>query len=154
MRMRTVEISVGVFMLAGIFALILLALRVSGLSIQTAQSTYHVHAFFDHIGGLKVRSKVAISGVNVGKVVSISYDKAEMRAKVVMEIDSQVNNIPTDSTAAILTSGLLGEQYIGITLGGEEKTLQEGGEIWNTQPAQILEDLIGKFLKQSVKEVE
>ncbi|WP_163835207.1 outer membrane lipid asymmetry maintenance protein MlaD [Spartinivicinus ruber] len=154
MRMRTVEISVGAFMLAGIFALVMLALKVSGLSIENNQQTYRVHAFFDNVGGLSLRAKVSMSGVTIGRVVDIKLDKELYRAKVVMDIHSDVKNIPLDSTASILTSGLLGEQYIGISVGGEEEFLDDGDELEDTQSALILEDLIGKFLLNTVKQTD
>lgn len=146
MRMRTVEISVGGFMIAGILALIVLALKVSGLSLNTDHETYRVHAMFDNTGALKPRAKIAMAGVTIGKVTKVSLDKHTYMARVDMEIDADVDNIPLDSTAAIITAGFLGEKYIGISIGGDEDNLKDGGRFEDTQSAVILEELIGKFL--------
>ena len=95
---------------------------------------------------MTVRSKVAISGVEIGQVLAIEYDQKTMNAKVTLEIDSSISSIPMDSTASILTEGLLGSKYISISLGAEDQTLSGGDEIFDTQSAVILEELIGKFL--------
>ena len=150
MRMRTVEISVGALMLAGMLALMALALKVSGLSLKNTQGTYELHALFDNAGALKPRSKVAMAGVTIGKVKDIRLDKHTYMAEVVMEIDDRIDNIPLDSTAAIVTAGLLGEKYVSISIGGDEEFLREGDRFEDTQSAVILEDLIGKFLLGSV----
>ncbi|WP_252176832.1 outer membrane lipid asymmetry maintenance protein MlaD [Endozoicomonas sp. 4G] len=150
MRMRTVEISVGGFMLAGMLALVVLALKVSGLSLDSGKQTYTVTAMFDNIGTLKPRAKVALAGVVIGKVTKVELDKKTYMAKVEMEIDSHIDNIPVDSTAAIVTAGLLGEKYIGISIGGDTHYIKPGGRFEDTQSAVILEELIGKFLLGSV----
>ncbi len=146
MRMRTVEISVGAFMLAGILAMFVLALKVSGLSLSTSKASYYVTADFDNIGALTKRAKVTMAGVIIGKVSDISLDKQSYMAHVELEINSDVNNIPVDSTAAIVTAGLLGEKYISISVGGDEQFLKNKDRIEDTQSALILEDLIGKVL--------
>ncbi len=146
MQMRSIEIVVGAFMLAGIIALAVLAIRVSGFNVGTETSTYSVYARFENIGGLVVRSKVSIGGVVVGRVANIELDPETYTALVRMEIHSGVDNISTDSTAAILTDGLLGGKYIGLILGAEEEYLSDGDEILDTQSAIVLEELIGKFL--------
>ena len=150
MRMRTVEISAGAFLLAGIFALVLLALRVSGLSVDSDASTYRLYAEFDNIGSLSHRAKVSMAGVTIGRVVSVELDKRTYMGRVVMDIDSDIDNIPVDSTAAIITAGLLGEKFIGISVGGSREFYQDGETIDDTQSAIVLEDLIGKFLLGSV----
>lgn len=150
MRMRTVEISVGAFMLAGMLALVALAVKVSGLSPTQAAATYELHAMFGNIGTLKKRSKVALAGVTVGKVTDIELDKHTYEATVTMEIDKHIDNIPLDSTASIVTAGLLGEKYISISIGGDEEFLRDGDRFEDTQSAVILEDLIGKFLLGTV----
>lgn len=150
MRMRTVEISVGGFMIAGVLALIVLALKVSGLSLSTDRQTYGVHAMFDNTGALKPRAKVAMAGVIIGKVTRVSLDKDTFMARVDMEIDADVDTIPIDSTASIITAGILGEKYIGISIGGDEEYLRDGGRFEDTQSAVILEELIGKFLLGAV----
>ncbi|MFT7242970.1 MAG: phospholipid/cholesterol/gamma-HCH transport system substrate-binding protein [Candidatus Azotimanducaceae bacterium] len=146
MQMRTIEIVVGTFLLAGLISLAILAIRVSGFTVNPDQQTYTVIAKFDNIGGLVVRSKVSIAGVIVGTVTDISLDQETFMAEVVMNIDSEVNEISRDTTAAILTEGLLGGKFIGLSIGAEEAYLKEGDEIYDTQSAIILEELIGKFL--------
>ncbi len=150
MQNRTLEIGVGMFLLAGILALILLALRVSGLSTTSATDTYKLYAYFDNIAGLTVRAKVTMAGVTVGKVTAIDLDRDNFTGRVTMQIDKNVNNLPTDSTASILTAGLLGEKYIGLSVGGEDTLLKDGGTIHDTQSSLVLEDLIGKFLLNTV----
>ncbi|EMH78218.1 mce, putative [Entamoeba histolytica HM-1:IMSS-B] len=112
--------------------------------------TYKVYAYFDNIAGLTVRSRVTMSGVTIGKVTAIDLDRNSYRGRVTMQIDKQVDNLPTDSIASILTAGLLGEKYIGISVGGDEQVLKEGSTIRDTQSSLVLEDLIGKFLLNSV----
>ena len=149
MRNRTLEISVGLFLLAGLFALLLLALRVSGLTVGQTD-TYRVYAYFDNIAGLTVRSKVALAGVTVGKVTAIDLDRDSFTGRATLEIYKDVDMLPVDSTASILTAGLLGEKYIGLSQGGEEDVLKDGDTIYDTQSALVLEDLIGKFLMNTV----
>ena len=150
MQNRTVEIGVGLFLLAGILALLLLALRVSGLSASPADDTYKLYAYFDNIAGLTVRAKVTMAGVTIGKVTAIDLDRDSFTGRVTLQLDKKVDNLPTDSTASILTAGLLGEKYIGISVGGEEALLKDGSTIHDTQSSLVLEDLIGKFLLNTV----
>ncbi|WP_432697962.1 outer membrane lipid asymmetry maintenance protein MlaD [Marinobacterium sp. YM272] len=150
MRMRTMEISVGFLMLAGFFALVVLALNISGLNLSQQGGGYTVLARFDNIGGLTPRAKVAMSGVQIGEVTAIRLDPQMLMAEVEMKINDDVDFLSTDSSAQILTSGLLGEQYIGITPGAEDDTLKDGDRISDTQSALVLEDLIGKFLFNEV----
>jgi phospholipid/cholesterol/gamma-HCH transport system substrate-binding protein len=150
MQSRSLEIGVGLFLLAGLLALLLLALRVSGLSAGGSGETYKLYANFDNIAGLTVRSKVTMAGVTIGKVTAIDLDRDSFTGRVTMEVQKGVNNLPVDSTASILTAGLLGEKYIGITVGGEEELLKDGSTVHDTQSALVLEDLIGKFLINSV----
>lgn len=150
MQNRTLEIGVGLFLLAGILALLLLALRVSGLSPTTNTDTYKLYAYFDNIAGLTVRAKVTMAGVTIGKVTAIDLDHDSFTGRVTMQVEKRVNNLPTDSTASILTAGLLGEKYIGLSVGGEETLLKDGGTIHDTQSSLVLEDLIGKFLLNTV----
>jgi len=146
MQMRTVEIIVGAFILAGLISLGILATRVSGFNVSDEANTYSIYARFQNIGGLVVRSRVSIAGVNIGQVAEISYDKTTYDARVRLEIDAGVDNISIDSTASILTEGLLGGKYIGITVGAEDEYLADGDEITDTQSAIVLEELIGQFL--------
>ncbi|MFI8375220.1 outer membrane lipid asymmetry maintenance protein MlaD [Pseudomonas helleri] len=150
MQNRTMEIGVGLFLLAGILALLLLALRVSGLSPTASTDTYKLYAYFDNIAGLTVRAKVTMAGVTIGKVTAIDLDRDNFTARVTLQIDKSVDNLPTDSTASILTAGLLGEKYIGISVGGDDTLLKNGGTIHDTQSSLVLEDLIGKFLMNTV----
>lgn len=150
MQNRTLEVGVGLFLLAGLLAFLLLALRVSGLTVGSSDNTYKVYAHFDNIAGLTVRSKVTMAGVTIGKVTAIDLDRNSYMGRVTMQLDDAVDNLPADSTASILTAGLLGEKYIGISVGGEEEVLREGSTIYDTQSSLVLEDLIGKFLLNSV----
>lgn len=152
MRVRAVEISVGVFLLVGILALVLLALRVSGLTVANNSDTYTLTAHFDNIAGLTTRAKVTMAGVTVGKVVAIELDPESFTGLVTMEVQRAVNNLPTDSTASILTAGLLGEKYISLSVGGDDEVLVDGSVIHDTQSSLVLEDLIGKFLMNSVNQ--
>jgi phospholipid/cholesterol/gamma-HCH transport system substrate-binding protein len=150
MQNRTLEIGVGLFLLAGLLAFLLLALRVSGLSLGSNIDTYKLYANFDNIAGLTVRAKVTMAGVNIGKVTAIDLDRDRFTGRVTMEVEQRVNNLPLDSTASILTAGLLGEKYIGLSVGGEEEVLDDGDTIYDTQSSLVLEDLIGKFLLNTV----
>lgn len=146
MKDKRSSLLVGAFMLFGIAAFVYLAIQVSGLAFDDKSDGYTVTARFDDIGGLTDRAKVTIAGVTVGQVDSIEYDQEYYMAKVDMTIYADVDNIPTDSSIAILTSGLIGEKYLGISIGAEEEVLQEGDEIFDTQSALVLENLIGQFL--------
>ncbi|SDH82933.1 outer membrane lipid asymmetry maintenance protein MlaD [Pseudomonas abietaniphila] len=150
MQNRSLETGVGLFLLAGILALLLLALRVSGLSASATNDSYKLYANFDNIAGLTVRAKVTMAGVTIGKVTAIDLDHDTFMGRVTMEVDKRVNNLPSDSTASILTAGLLGEKYVGISVGGDDQLLKDGGTIHDTQSSLVLEDLIGKFLLNSV----
>ena len=153
MRLKTLEISVGAFMLVGSLGLVFLALKVSGLSLsQTATESYVVYAHFENVAGLKERAKVTLSGVTVGRVSRIDYDTERFDAVVEMTIDSHYDQLPTDTSASILTSGLLGEKYIGFSVGADDEFLVEGGVIDNTQSSLVLEELIGRFLFNAVND--
>lgn len=152
MRMRTLELTVGAFMLAGVLALVFLALRVSGLSAESGEDTYRIKAKFENIGGLTVRAKVTMAGVVIGRVANIYLDREDFVGVVEMDVYKSVNNLSTDSSASILTAGVLGEKYIGITVGAEEDSLKEGDEIVDTQSAMVLEDLVAKFVVGKVSE--
>jgi len=145
MAKKRTEILVGVFVLLGIFALVFLALRAANLASFSTAKGYQVRARFDNIGGLKVRAPVRSAGVAVGHVVSISLDKNTYQGLVVMEINKGIT-FPVDSSAQILTSGLLGDQYVGIEPGADDKTLQAGDLIKQTQSAVVLEKLIGQMI--------
>jgi phospholipid/cholesterol/gamma-HCH transport system substrate-binding protein len=150
MRTRTLELTVGLFILLGIAALMVLALRVSGLTVSPTADSYKVYAHFDNIAGLTPRAKVTMAGVTIGQVTAIEFDKSRYTARVEMAIDGGVNTLPSDSAASILTAGLLGEKYVGISVGGEDTTLTDGDRIVDTQSALVLEELIGRFLLGTV----
>ncbi len=143
---RTIEIVVGLFLLAAICALLVLAFKVSGLTTFFHSGGYRVEADFDDIGQLKVRSAVKISGVTIGEVTRIQLDPNTYQAKVTMWLNSYMNAIPDDSSAAILTAGLLGDNYIEISPMYSHTFLHNGSEIKDTKSAMILEKLIGQFL--------
>lgn len=143
---KTLEMWVGVFVFIGIAALAWLAFRVGNLTTADVANGYHVEARFEDIGSLKVRSAVTLAGVRIGRVVGIRTDPDTFQAVVTMNIDGRYRNLPVDTGASILTSGLLGEQYIGLEPGGAEEYLKEGGRIKVTQSAMVLEKLVGRLL--------
>lgn len=143
---KSTEITVGMFVVAGIFALFILAMKVSNFASFSSDTGYQVTAEFENIGGLKVRSPVTLAGVRVGRVTNINLSGDTYNAIVTIDMDSRFNVIPTDTAASILTAGLLGEQYIGLEVGAEEEFLQDGDVIDLTQPALVLEQVISQFL--------
>lgn len=145
MEKKSVEILVGIFVLLGMVGVVFLALKAANLGTFSSGDTYALYAKFDNIGGLKVRAPVRSAGVTVGRVVSISLDPKTYQGVVHVEVERKVQ-FPSDSSARILTSGLLGDQYIGIEAGGEEKNFQPGDTIKQTQSAVVLESLISQFL--------
>lgn len=145
-NMKAIEIIVGLFVIAGIAALFMLAMKVSNLSSFKAKEGYTLQARFDNIGGLKVRSPVRAGGVLIGRVMAVDYNQDTYEAEVRMLIAPQYNQFPQDTTASIFTSGLLGEQYVSLEPGSEEGYLKGGDEIKLTQSAIILEQVVGKFL--------
>jgi phospholipid/cholesterol/gamma-HCH transport system substrate-binding protein len=145
MKRTTVDLWVGVFVTAGVIALLTLALKVGNATTVSASHGYSVFAEFDNIGGLKVRAPVKSAGVVVGRVEGIVLDQQKFMANVKIRIDNHYK-FPKDTTAAILTSGLLGEQYIGLEAGGDTANLAQGDRIKLTQSAVVLEKLIGQFL--------
>ena len=146
MRMRTLEISVGAFVLAGILALIFLAVRVSGINIAQGSESYTLTARFDDIAGLKARARVAMAGVTIGRVTDILVDVEYGEAVVVMEIERAAGDLTLDTGAAILTEGILGARYISLLPGADEEMLADGDEILDTQGALVLENLIGDLV--------
>ena len=146
MNKRTTEILVGLFVLLGAAALLFLALKAANLaSFTTSGDTYVVQARFDNVGGLKARAAVRSAGVNVGRVTGVTLDPQTFQGLVTLEI-SKAMAFPKDSSAKILTSGLLGDQYVGIEPGGAVENLSAGDVITQTQSAVVLENLIGQFL--------
>ncbi len=146
MQEKTVEIAVGLLIIVGVVALLMLAIKVSGLSPHLKKPGYHVTASFETIGNLKRRSAVTIAGVKVGEVSNIKLDPKTYMADVTMAINPDINDIPTDTSASILTAGLLGANYISLTPGFDDTYLTNNSTIEQTNPALILENLIGQLV--------
>lgn len=146
MDQRKLEIIVGAFVAVGIAALVMLAMKVSNLGSFDEKNGYEVKAHFENIGGLKVRAPVMLAGVRVGQVDDVYLDTSTFEAVVILKIAEQYNNLPMDTSAAIFTSGLLGEQYVSLEPGGEDKVLQDGSKMVLTQSAIVLEQVIGQVL--------
>lgn len=145
-KQAKIEIGVGILVLFSIISLFVIAMKVSNFAdMAQDRPTYTLKAHFDNIGGLKVRAPVKLSGVVIGRVASIGIDKQNYRALVTMKID-KAYQLPLDTSASILTSGLLGDQYIGLEPGAEEAYLADGDEIEMTQSALVLENLIGQLM--------
>jgi phospholipid/cholesterol/gamma-HCH transport system substrate-binding protein len=151
MQRSSNDVWVGLLVLIGTAALLFLALQSANLLSLSFQKTYTVSALFDNIGGLKKQAAVKSAGVVVGRVKDINFDGNSYQARVVLAIETQ-HQFPKDSSLKILTSGLLGEQYIGIEAGAEEKVLAEGDKVQDTQSAVVLENLISKFLYNKAAE--
>jgi phospholipid/cholesterol/gamma-HCH transport system substrate-binding protein len=151
MSRKLLDIWVGFFVVIGFAALLFLALRVGNLSSANFAETYQLTARFDNIGGLKVRGPVKSAGVVVGRVAEIRFDPESYEAQVTMTIDSRYQ-FPKDTFASILTAGLLGEQYVGLDAGGDEKMLKAGDTFAKTQSAVVLEKLIGQFMFNKASE--
>ncbi len=146
MNAKNIEVSVGLFVLAGIVGAIFLAIQVAGVNLVAEEERYQVVARFDDVAGLRMRSKVSMAGVTIGRVESIDVDMQWGDAVVTLGIFGTPGNLTTDTSAKILTEGILGARYISLVPGGDEKTLQNGDEINDTQGALVLENLIGEFL--------
>lgn len=150
---RAVEIWVGIFVAIGLLGLFFVAMQVSNLGeFRSAKGSYVVQAHFSNIGGLRVRAPVSMAGVTVGRVERIDFDAQRYEAVVAMRIDPAYDTLPEDTSASILTAGLLGEQYVGLSAGGSDVYLKEGDEIELTQSAVILEQLISRFLFNKAEE--
>ena len=145
MNRSTIDLWVGVFVVAGIAGLLFLALKVGNLATFSGGETYNVQGRFVNIGGLKVRAPIKSAGVVIGRVADIRFDNETYEALVSMNLD-QHYLFPRDSTAKILTSGILGEQYIGLEAGGDGVMLKNGDRVRLTQSAVVLENLISQFL--------
>jgi len=141
-----VELASGVFLLLGIAAMLWLATKATDYGMQVGDDTYQVSARFSNVADLKTRSPVKIGGVTVGLVENISLDPVTFDAVVEMQIDRRFTDIPNDSSASILTSGMLGDRYIGLDPGGAMDALTDGDEIFVTQSAVVLETLISKYI--------
>jgi phospholipid/cholesterol/gamma-HCH transport system substrate-binding protein len=143
---RTVELGTGMFIFLGVAAIFFLATQTSNLNSLVSSEAYTVKARFENIGGLSVRAPVTMAGVTIGRVSDIAFDPDRLDAVVSIRIDARYDKIPDDSDAAILTAGLLGGQYIGLSPGGSDSFLGDDAEIEFTQSAVVLENLISKYL--------
>ncbi|MES2741562.1 MAG: outer membrane lipid asymmetry maintenance protein MlaD [Pseudomonadota bacterium] len=151
MERKSLDVWVGLFVMLGVAALIFLALKAGNMSSLSLSQTYSISAKFDNIGGLKPQAPVKGAGVVVGRVADIKFDDKSYQALVTLDIQSS-HAFPKDSSAKILTAGLLGEQYIGIEAGGDTKNLVAGDKISRTQSATVLEDLINQFIYSKAAE--
>ena len=151
MERSMLDLWVGLFVVAGIAALVVLAFKVGNMSSMGGGESYEISANFDNIGGLKPRAPIKSSGVVVGRVSAIAFDNNKFMAKVTLTIDKHYQ-FPKDTTATILTSGLLGEQYIGLVAGGDAANLAQGETLKLTQSAVVLENLISQFLYSKAAE--
>ncbi|MBL8377168.1 MAG: outer membrane lipid asymmetry maintenance protein MlaD [Burkholderiales bacterium] len=145
MNRKLTDLWVGLFVLAGFAAILVLALKAGNLAAFSFSETYQVLAKFDNIGGLKARAPVKSAGVVVGRVARIAFDDQTYEAVVTLALEKRFA-FPQDTSAKILTAGLLGEQYVGLEAGGDSKKLADGGRIKSTQSAMVLENLIGQLV--------
>ncbi len=143
---RSVELGTGLFVLLGLAALFFLTTQTTGSNNISTSDAFAVTARFENVGSLKDRAPVSMSGVTIGRVTSVEFDPLGLNAVVIFVIDSQYDQIPDDSDASVLTSGLLGSQYIGLQPGGSDIYLEDGSEIQFTQSAIVIENLISKYL--------
>jgi phospholipid/cholesterol/gamma-HCH transport system substrate-binding protein len=150
MERTTLDLWVGIFVVAGLGALVVLAFKVGNLSTYNVSDTYQLQAYFSNIGGLKPQASIKSAGVLVGRVAAVSLDTERYEARVVLSIDNRYH-FPKDTFANIQTAGVLGEQYIGLAPGGDPDMMKGGDVIKKTQSAIVLEDLIGKFMYSKVE---
>ncbi|HEX7373821.1 MAG TPA: outer membrane lipid asymmetry maintenance protein MlaD [Steroidobacteraceae bacterium] len=143
---RAIDISTGLFVLLGLVSIAFLVTQITSKEVAFRSDTYRLKALFENVGGLKPGAPVTMAGVTVGRVEKINYDINQFKAVVTLRIDNKYDKIPNDSDASILTSGLLGGQYIGISPGGSEQVFKNGDRIEFVQDAIVLEGLISKFL--------
>ena len=143
---RAIDISTGLFVLLGLASIAFLVTQITSKEVSFNSDSYRLKAQFENVGGLKPGAPVTMAGVNIGRVERIKYDMNQFKAVVTLRIDGEYNKIPNDSDASILTSGLLGGQYIGISPGGSDQVYKNGDRIEFVQDAIVLESLISKFL--------
>jgi phospholipid/cholesterol/gamma-HCH transport system substrate-binding protein len=151
MQKRQIETLVGLFVLLGALAVVFLSLKAANLASFTLDTTYSLSAKFDNVGGLKIRAPVKSAGVTVGRIGTIRFDDKTFQGVVMMDIDKRYA-FPADTSAKILTSGLLGDQYVGLEPGGDDKNLKDGDTIKMTQSAIVIENLIGQLLYNKAAE--
>ena len=147
---KKLELAVGAFVALGLAAFFMLAMKVSNIAELGEDKGYKITARFENIGGLKVRAPVTLAGVRIGRVVGIGLDTHTYEAVVTLSIEPRYDRLPTDSSASILTSGVLGEQYVGLEPGGMDEYLKNGGSLKLTQSALVLEKLIGRMVTNAV----
>jgi phospholipid/cholesterol/gamma-HCH transport system substrate-binding protein len=152
MKNRQINILVGIFLLIGMLSFITLSIKISGLGFKDLQTneTYELIGYFDNIGNLKSGSSISLAGVEIGSVGLIELDQNNYNAKVHLEIDKNINNIPVDSIASIVTSGIIGNKYISIVVGAETIFFNDGDVFEETQSALIIEEIIGKYFVNSL----
>jgi phospholipid/cholesterol/gamma-HCH transport system substrate-binding protein len=151
MGKKSIETLVGLFVLLGLAGLVFLSLQAANLASFSSSDTYTLQARFDNVGGLKARAPVRSAGVTIGRVTSITIDAQTYQGVVTLAVDRELQ-FPRDTSAKILTAGLLGDQYIGLTPGADEKMLAAGETIRQTQSAVVLENLIGQFINRGAAE--
>ena len=149
MTTRFMEMAVGLFVVIGGAALFMLAMNVSNFGSGSSKDGYYLTAYFENIGGLKVRSAITVSGVRIGQVSDIVFDPERLQAKVTLRVDMDHAYFTSDTSASIYTAGLLGEQYIALEPGAEDDTLSNGDEVEFTQSAVVLEEIISKFISNA-----
>ena len=143
---RTIDVSTGLFVLLGFAAILFLVTQITNREFSLRSESYRLQAQFENVGGLKAGAPVSMAGVTIGRVESIGYDMDLFKAVATLRIDSRYDQIPNDSDASILTAGLLGGQYIGITPGGSDEPFRDGDQVEFVQDAIVLENLISKYL--------
>jgi phospholipid/cholesterol/gamma-HCH transport system substrate-binding protein len=143
---RAIDVSTGLFVLLGFAAIVFLVTQITNREFSLRSESYRLRAQFENVGGLKAGAPVSMAGVTIGRVESIGYDMDLFKAVATLRIDSRYDQIPNDSDASILTAGLLGGQYIGITPGGSEEPFRDGDQVEFVQDAIVLENLISKYL--------
>lgn len=151
MERTTLDLWVGIFVVMGVVALAVLGFKVGNLGTYNSSDTYALYGDFDNIGSLKIKAPVKSAGVVVGRVSAISFDSKKFQARVEIRMDSRYS-FPKDTSASVLTSGLLGEQYLGLEAGGDPGSLKDGDKFKLTQSAVVLESLIGQFLFSKTSE--
>jgi phospholipid/cholesterol/gamma-HCH transport system substrate-binding protein len=143
---RAIDVSTGLFVLLGFAAILFLVTQITNREFSLRSDSYRLQAQFENVGGLKAGAPVSMAGVTIGRVESIGYDMNLFKAVATLRIDSRYDQIPNDSDASILTAGLLGGQYVGISPGGSEESFRDGDQVEFVQDAIVLENLISKYL--------